>query len=361
MMTTNNEKRNTKLYDKIFGCIAASNIGSSMGAMVETWDPERIKDKYGVLDRLEGYCHYGAYQRKPGTTEDGIERQRLLVSAIKEKGGRITAEDLREIWIRDINPEKFNVQMEPCDEILYKLAAAGMPAGNVGQYSDYMGIVSFARSCHPVGLINACNPHQAYVDTFDVGRLYQPLHGLGLDWATVLSAGIAEAMKPTATVDSVVDASLRYVHVKVRNEIERALEATKNCESIEDMKPWFYQHYNGVGTPYCYSMGNEIITKGVCLFYVGKGNPKDLVIGAVNFGRDTDCLAAVSSGLGGALSGASSLRQDWIDTVDDAMTTNEHTVSRRSLAEMADVVYDGVINERAKMQDQANAISELIK
>ncbi|MFC4600904.1 ADP-ribosylglycohydrolase family protein [Cohnella hongkongensis] len=357
---TTADMKDTQLYDKIFGSIAASNIGSSMGAMVETWSPERIREKYGVLDKLESYSHYKAYLRKPGTTEDGIERQRLMVSAIHEKKGRITAEDLKQIWIRDINPDNFNVQMEPCDEILYKLAAAGLPAGYVGNYSDYMGIVSFARSCHPIGLINACNPYQAFVDTWDVGRLYQPLHAYGLDWATVTSAGIAEAMRPNATVDSVVDAALRYVSQPVRDELERALEASKNKSSIEELMPWFYEHYNGIGTPYCFSMGNEIVTKALCLFYVAKGDPEQLIIGAVNFGRDTDCLAAVSSGLGGALRGSSSLRKEWIETVDEAMTTNPYTVSRRSLAEMAQVIYEGVLNEREKALAHAKEVAALI-
>ena len=42
----------TTLKDKYFGCIAASWIGSSMGAAVEGWDYERIEEKYGRLDRL---------------------------------------------------------------------------------------------------------------------------------------------------------------------------------------------------------------------------------------------------------------------------------------------------------------------
>lgn len=357
---TNIDMQNTQLYDKIFGSIAASNIGSSMGAMVETWNPEQIREKYGVLDKLEGYCHYKAYQRKPGTTEDGIERQRLMVSAIRETNGRITAEDLKKVWLRDINPAHFNVQMEPCDEILYRLAAAGLPAGYIGNYSDYMGIVSFARSCHPIGLINACNPYQAYLDTWDVGRLYQPLHAYGLDWSTVTSAGIAEAMRPNATVDSVIDAAMRYVSPKVRDELERALEASQGKSDIEELLPWFYEHYNGVGTPYCFSMGNEIITKALCLFYVAKGDPEQLIIGAVNFGRDTDCLAAVASGLGGALRGSSKLRKEWIDAVDDAMTTNPYTVSRRSLSEMSQVIYEGVLNERSKALAHAREIEALV-
>ena len=83
------------LFEKIYGCISASHIGSSMGAVVEGWDKSRIYEKYGVLDKLLPYEHYGnKWLRPPGTTEDGIERQKLMLTAIIEKKDRVTAEDV---------------------------------------------------------------------------------------------------------------------------------------------------------------------------------------------------------------------------------------------------------------------------
>ena len=48
------------LGDKFRGCIAASWIGSAMGAAVEGWSPEQIREKHGYLDRLLPYKHYTA-------------------------------------------------------------------------------------------------------------------------------------------------------------------------------------------------------------------------------------------------------------------------------------------------------------
>jgi len=54
-----------------------------MGAVVEGWDKERIFEKHGVLDKLLPYEHYGnGWMRPPGTTEDGIERQKPMLTAI---------------------------------------------------------------------------------------------------------------------------------------------------------------------------------------------------------------------------------------------------------------------------------------
>ena len=345
----------TDLFDKIYGCIAASNIGSAMGAGVEGWSTEKIIEKFGVLDRFLPY-NMGGREMPPGTTEDGIERQRLMCTAIIEKRGRITVNDLAKVWLRDINPKNFEIQMLGDDEIFYRLVKAGMPPGDVGRHSNWPGIISFARSCHPIGIINACNPEQAAVDAFDVGRIYQPLHGYGLDWAAAVASGIAEALRPKATIDSVVEASIKYVASPVREEILEGMELAKKCKDVFDMRSPFNKKYSGVGTKYAMSTANEIVTKGIAMFYVAKGDPKTLIIGGVNFGRDTDCLAAVGAGLGGAFSGTKNIPREWIETVDKATKKNEHTVSKRTLKETAQGFYEALLNTVNKMKQQIKEI-----
>ena len=79
------------LQDKFFGCICGCHIGSAMGAPVEGMTYEEIDRKYGYVDGYLPYQHYGnGWDREPGTTEDGVERQKLMISAIMEKEGRVT-------------------------------------------------------------------------------------------------------------------------------------------------------------------------------------------------------------------------------------------------------------------------------
>lgn len=74
------------LQDKFLGCICGCHIGSAMGAPVEGMTYEEIDRKYGYVDGYLPYQHYGnGWDREPGTTEDGVERQKLLISAIMEK------------------------------------------------------------------------------------------------------------------------------------------------------------------------------------------------------------------------------------------------------------------------------------
>ena len=147
------------LKDKFFGCIAGCHIGSAMGAPVEGHSWESIEKEYGTLEKLLPYHHYGTsntWMREPGTTEDGVERQKLMITAILEKKDRINAEDLRRSWVDHMNPNAPGLISEPFEGALLSMARSNMPARDIGKYCDYSGLVSLSRSCHPIGLINAC-------------------------------------------------------------------------------------------------------------------------------------------------------------------------------------------------------------
>lgn len=347
-----------RLFDRIYGCLIGAFVGSAMGAAVEGWRWQDIKAKYGVLQELLPYAHYthinkpgSGRLRPPGTTEDGVERIKLLVLSIKEKNGRITAKDLGATWLKYINPNNFGVQMELCDEVLYRVVASGIHPAYAGLYTDFLGIISFARSCHPIGLINACNPEEAYKDVWDVGRLYQPLHGGGLDWASVVACSIAYAMRPDATVEGVIDTALKYAPSDGRKRIEIALELAKESQDVFELREKFDPIYSGKGIRYSFSWGEEVVPKGLAIFYITKGNLKDAIIGGVNFGRDTDCCTAIGAGIAGAFSGASGVPTEWIEQVDKATKENDYTVSKLTIKENAEVIYNALMNEKKKLEE----------
>src|SRR5512137_805036 len=120
------------LRDKFFGCIAGCHIGSSMGAAVEGWAYQRIEKEYGTLDRLLPYEHYGnGWKREPGTTEDGVERQKLMITAIIEKQDRVRAEDIRKAWVDHMNPNAAGLVSEPFEGALLAIAKTPMPASDI--------------------------------------------------------------------------------------------------------------------------------------------------------------------------------------------------------------------------------------
>ena len=347
------------LREKFFGCIAACHIGSSMGAVVEGWPYQRIEKEFGTFERLASYEHYrNGWKREPGTTEDGVERQKLMITAILDKQGRVNAEDVRAAWVKHIKPESAGMVSEPFEATLLAMAKSGIPARDIGRYCDYAGLNSFARSCHPVGLINAGDPAGACADVLEVGQLYQTTNSRGLQWAVVTAFAIASAAKPGATVESVLD-DLRAGtpawtgQPAVLREIARALEQTKDARDFRALRQAFDAIYSGQGTPYAFSSANEVVTKAMCVFRMTRGNPKDAIVAAVNMGRDTDCLAAIAGGLAGALSGAAALPEQWIRQLDHATTINRFTNTQRTLREHADGLYNAYRARLSRLREFA--------
>lgn len=362
------------LRDKFRGCIAASWIGSAMGAAVEGWSRERIKETYGSLDRLLPYRHYQAdtnWERLPGTTEDGIERQRLIATAIIEKRDRILAHDLVAIWLRDLDPEKMVYKQERFDRSLLEIARAGVPPSELGRLWFFVNQVSMARASHPIGLINAGDLQGAAEDSFEVGKVYAREDAFALRWAALYNAAIAEACKPAATVKSVLEVAKRFAAFRREASIlyaaydttERAVThalglAAKHTDPMA-MRDEFYELYEG-GRHFVYSMSDasEVISKGLAVFAVTGGDPKQAILAAVNFGRDTDCLAAVAAGLAGALSGTATIPSEWIAQVNEATRQDPYTNNHRTIEETADGLIEAFLARRERLADYLTLMSD---
>jgi hypothetical protein len=300
--------------------------------------------------------------REPGTTEDGVERQKLMITAIIEKQDRINAEDLRRAWVEHMNPNAAGLISEPFEGSLLAIAKTHIPAADIGKYCDYSGLVSLSRSCHPIGLINADDIQGAIDDVHEIGQLYNTANSRGILWAEVVVTAIAAATKPSATVDSVLSAifdncdkaDTRFIRrAGIRGELERGLKLTADCSDFKQMRKKFDTIYSGSGIPYAHSHANEIVTKAVCVFKMTKGNTWEAMKSGVNMGRDTDCLTAVAAGISGALSGAGSIPDAIIKQVDYATSINPHTNSQRSLRETSDGLYHAFKTRLAKIKAYA--------
>jgi len=328
------------LNEKFYGCICGAHIGSSMGAIVEGWPYDAVESKYGTLEELLPYEHYGnGWTRDPGTTEDGVERQKLMITAIMKKNDRVNAEDVRSVWRTEIKVDAPGNVSEPFEGELLAIAKSKIPARDIGKYCDYAGLNSFARACHPIGLINAGDPGSALEDALEVGQLYQTSNSRGLQWACVTAVAIASATKPGSTVDSVIQDIYKYCDRHVANEIESGLKLTENCKDFRDLRKVFDPVYNGVGMPYCMSFANEVVTKSICVFKLVNGDVKQAIISGVNLGRDTDCITAIAAGISGALTGAGSIPELWIEQVDSATKVNPYTNTQRTMRENSDGLY----------------------
>ena len=363
-----------ELADRFLGCIAATWVGSAMGAAVEGWTREKIQQTHGYVEKLLTYKHYSAivdWQRPPGTTEDGIERQKMLSTAIIEKQGRIKIHDLMKVWLRDLDPEKMKYKTESFDRSLMMMARAGVPPVELGRLWPFTNLNSVARASHPLGLINAGDPESAADDTLEVGRIYFAESSFGLRWAMLYNAAIAEACRPGATVESVLDTARRFVRYRaeaaalyanydtIEKDLDRALEVASRHTDPMAMRDEFYEYYEGGRhVIYSQSQANEVVPKGFAIFALTKGNPRQAITAAVNFGRDTDCTAAVAGGLAGALSGAAEIPGEWIGQVNQATALDQYTNNHRTIEETATGLLGAFRAKQRKLAEYVREMSE---
>jgi len=364
----------TSTFEKIYGCLAASRVASAMGAAVEGWRADRIVATYGFLDALKPYTHYRergiTWERMPGATEDGIERQKLITQAIIEKQDRITVEDLARVAVERVDPDKMWYMSEPDDIKLVQFLKAGIHPADVGGLSAWNALNALARASHPIGLINACDPLSAVRDAADVGRMLFRPADVALAWAGIYDGAIAAALCPGATVASVITAALGVVdslatqtHTswrpdQIRREIERGLAIVDRTDDFEKARAEFYQAYNGAGTPYAMASAAETVTKALAMFVLAGGDAKTAVLYGVNLGRDTDCMAAMGGGLAGALSGIGAVPPEWVRQVDEATFANPYTNLQVSIEDHARGLYQALQSRARQMRELAGKIEQ---
>jgi ADP-ribosylglycohydrolase len=348
------------IYDKIYGIILGSRAGSSMGAITEmVVDMDRITQIYGVLDQFIPYIHYNVpWTRPSGATEDGIERQKLISTAIIEKQDRITDKDLMNTWIRDCDLEDMQFMTQPFDKILYKYARWGVPPDELpntryGMPFDLGGNIHLtARVFHPLSCVNAGDPEGVIEDMNEIGNLYyENKKDDAFGWGGLYNAALALAVLPGATINSVIEDALKYATPEIRKEIEYGLAIADKYRG-NPMDPGFRKELNQMyahpSSPYfaanriekyVQSSIYENVTCAFAIFKATNGNVRDAVIVATNRGRDTDCTAASAAALAGALTGSATIPPTWIETLENGTKENPYTNSHMTNRATAQGLY----------------------
>jgi ADP-ribosylglycohydrolase len=368
---------NDRLFAHIYGAVAGAYIGNAMGAPVEGWTWERIEKTYGFLDKFVADSRSRGVPNQPGWTEDGMERYKLMCSAIIKKGGRISIEELAREWVESIDPTKIGFRIGPQDRIIYDLLKAGMPPYEVGRYAIWPGFMGTAKMMQPLGLISACRPDVAAKDALDLGRIKdsqgRPLwrddkqtedgrfrstlvYNNALENCAAIAAATAEAIRPNATVDSVIATALAQLPPGSRKEVETVLGFAKNAKDWKEIRPLYQKFYEGRPV----SNAIDILAGGLACFKLANGQPREATLYATNLGRDTDCKAYVAGGLAGALRGIQAWPREWVELVEKAVVTDPYTVDKRTARQIAEGLYKACRNELRKVRSQTDELESLL-
>jgi ADP-ribosylglycohydrolase len=293
----------------------------------------------------------------PGTTEDGGERKWLVMKAIWDRGGKITKEDLRASWLKYVNPEWFGFHLLPRDKVTYENMKK-YPASEVGRYDRWPGNVDCLMMIHPIGIINACDPQTAAMDALDVCQTIQSsLISFAPDSAAAIAAAIAEAFKPRATVDSIIEAGKAYVNENIGQIIDECIGYVKQVPDMLDVRELYWKRFGGrVPTD-----SLEVVGESFAMFWLTKGDPKQCMIAGSSLGRDTDCIASIAGAIAGAFKGIDAIPKDWVDICQKAMDADTHEIITMSMEDQSKGLYDMVLKIMGERKKQVETIESLMK
>jgi ADP-ribosylglycohydrolase len=392
------------LFKKIYGCIAAGFVGAALG------EPSR-RCGGGVFDCYRGLCgpiegahwkvidevlgrpvdrllpqtkawiggqapkvgfeasewrtvrwHNGplfrlpALNYPPGTNEDGGERKWLVMKAIFDKDGRIDKEDLRQAWLKYVNPEWFGYHLLPRDRYTYENMKK-YPASEVGKYDRWPGNVDVLMMIHPVGIINACDPQSAAEDALDVCQTIQSsLISYAPDAAAAIAAGIAEAFNPDATVDSIIEKSKKYVDENIGQVIDECIDIARQSPDMLEVRELFWRRFGGrVPTD-----SLEVVGESYAMLWITKGDPKRCMIGGASLGRDSDCVASIAGAIAGAYKGIDAIPMEWVKTCNSAMLKDPHELIEMSIEEMSESLYNVLLKMMRRRKEQIQTLESMI-
>jgi ADP-ribosylglycohydrolase len=337
------------LADRAVGCLAGAAVGDALGGATEGWEAHEISSHFGgpVLGVVQSIRRargdekaFSPFHKGDGHVTDDTLMTRVLVRAYEVKRDHLNAYDVESLVLPEIVDKKMWVPELDRDELLYhrlflaeKWLVLKLRYGHADPREAGVGnIVNCGAAMYigPVGIANAGDPDGAYAEALDVAGAHQSSYGR--EAAGVMAAAVAEAVRPDASVDSVVETCLRLAKDGTRGAIEAVVEAASKLRSWQSgglaalraaVTP-----FDSVGEAYAAPGLNartpsrihaiEELPVALGLLVATGGDYSETVLGGVNYGRDADSIASMGGALAGALGGVDGLRSDWVDEVSTA-------------------------------------------
>ncbi len=340
------------LFKKVFGCIVGGAIGDALGAPVENCHYKQIQETYGVLQDfvppfrgkrmgikhfsdekeldwlpdMRGFFPFGidGYQVGNGRYTDDMNGRLLNYLAIIKYGRRINLLELDE-FVRQFAIDSLRHPDKNRQEWARRVLTTSISKRvrfNRPVFSIYWG--------SPGGVLNAGNP------------------AAGAEDGCVLGAAVAEAFKPEATVDSVIQAALDHANSlayvwdvavpepyvwgvsmntwKLAEEFYRrvlwVLDVAENVKDVFEIRKYLYGE-DPVNTflvtypPWDLVYPLEMLPTALGIIKIAKGDPWTALVGGANFGRDCDSIACIAGEIAGALRGVDALPKRMVKTVQE--------------------------------------------
>jgi ADP-ribosylglycohydrolase len=315
------ETSSTTLYDKTLASLLGALIGDAIGTPTEGMDYQKIEAEFGWVDDFD--CD---------GTDDTVMKV-LLAEALIATGGYATLDDWAQQWLDDWDAifgdkrGKFFISVLHTAQKLRRHAIPRRAAlGNMPSSSSAMCI-------SPVGIVNACSPRQAALQAYNLAALIHEYDvGFCQDGAAAMAAAVAEAFKPEASVESVLQAAQEAILPQSGAEmLARIQSALQIARGLNDYTAFCHAVYANRERFFCRITcdSRETIPLTLALVYLGQGDLEACVTYAANLGRDADTIATMAGAIAGALNGVQGIREDWVTKAHSVSSWDQRELARR--------------------------------
>jgi ADP-ribosylglycohydrolase len=336
------------LADKATGALAGAAVGDALGGAAEGNTPEAIQRRYGGF--IEGIVPpfnedwrnarpIAPYHKGDGHITDDTLMTCALVDVYDTVRDHLDAHAIAAHLVPLLMGEKRWIPEFESEALLLhriflaeKWLVARLHYGHVDPREAGVGnIVNCGATMYaaPIGIVNAGAPDAAYAEAIDVAGAHQSSYGR--EAAGVYAAAVAEAMRPGADVESVVATALRLAKDGTRAAIAAVVDTARR---VTDWRTGLaelrraVEPYDTVGPDYrapamdaripSRTKSIEELPIALGMLVAARGDYREAVLGAVNYGRDSDSIAVMAGSIAGALGGLDAVPPTWIKDVSDS-------------------------------------------
>ncbi len=336
------------LEDRATGALAGAAVADALGGAAEGNTPEAIRERYdgfieGIVPPfLDDWRHarpIAPYHKGDGHITDDTLMTTALVEVYDHVRDHLDAYAVADHlvplligerrWIPELETEAILLQRLFLAE---KWLVARLHYGHVDPREAGVGnIVNCGAAMYvaPIGIANAGSPDGAYAEAIDVAGAHQSSYGR--EAAGVYAACVAEAMRPGASVSSVVEVALRLAKDGTRDAIEAVTAAASglgewrtslgairaSVEPFDTVGPNYRAPARDARIP-SRTKAIEELPVALGMLVVAGGDYRETVLGAVNYGRDSDSIAVMGGSIAGALGGRAVVPAEWVTEISEA-------------------------------------------
>lgn len=335
-----------RLYAGVRGCLSGAAIGDALGGPAEGLTPEQIRQRFGgwitgfgeVVESTTG-TRIPPLRKGAGRITDDTLLTVALTRVYVRLRRHLTAHDMADALVAELADHPVYVpDMEMETQLVHRLfhaekflvlrlryAHADPREAGVGNMVNCGAAIYMA----PAGIVNAGNPEGAYREAIEIAGAHQ--WSYGREAAGVMAAAVAEALRPGAGVDGIVDATLALARDGTGDAIRAVVAAARACADWEEAIPRLREAvrpFDSVGEEYrrpdldarrpSRIRAIEELPVALGMVVAAGGRWREAVLGSVNYGRDADSIAGMAGAIAGALQGADAIPREWEAQVSEA-------------------------------------------